>query len=295
MSDDPNGGDAPRRHALECMIWAGTGVLWTVSGGVPRALDLLGEARTANADGLTFLQISDSPIGFAKPANPHARETLHEAVDRICALQVRPSLMLHTGDITDPSKPGEFDGAAQGIGSAEIEPRNDLCEHDCAADVEGWYSFDQAEENFSRWSMSWTWRRVAGIQWANATTGLTPRCCGAPGSMVSWMPRTVRCSPPWWRSIPRCAPNGSGWWCCANAWRTCRGQRRPRLPGAPGSPSSARGGFGWGQLAAAGLVGMVPGSGERCWQGQDFDHSAVSDLAADEPDRFVALWHTAPL
>ena len=31
-----------RRHALECMLWAGTGVLWTVSGGVPKSFNLLG-------------------------------------------------------------------------------------------------------------------------------------------------------------------------------------------------------------------------------------------------------------
>ena len=70
--EDGNG--MTRRHALECMIWAGTGVLWTVSGGIPKSLSLLDSAEAAEAvqKGFTFLQISDSHIGFDKPANPHA-------------------------------------------------------------------------------------------------------------------------------------------------------------------------------------------------------------------------------
>ena len=61
-----------RRKVLECMTWAGTGVLWTVAGGVPRSLGIIGEARPRSASGLTFLQISDSHVGFDKPANPNA-------------------------------------------------------------------------------------------------------------------------------------------------------------------------------------------------------------------------------
>ncbi len=77
-----------RRHALECMIWAGTGVLWTMVGGVPKSLSLLdkAEAAEAAATGFTFLQISDSHVGFDKPANPHAIDTLKEAIDRVKAL-----------------------------------------------------------------------------------------------------------------------------------------------------------------------------------------------------------------
>jgi ribose transport system substrate-binding protein len=42
-----------RRHALECMIWTGTGVLWTVSGGIPKSLNLLGRAEAATATAQT--------------------------------------------------------------------------------------------------------------------------------------------------------------------------------------------------------------------------------------------------
>jgi hypothetical protein len=45
-----------RRGALKCMIWAGTGVLWTISGGVPRSSSLLGisEAKAQGASRFTF-------------------------------------------------------------------------------------------------------------------------------------------------------------------------------------------------------------------------------------------------
>jgi hypothetical protein len=82
MADHEDG--INRRHALECMIWAGTGVLWTVTGGVPRSMSLLGDAQAAETSpsALTFLQISDSHVGFDKPANPNALATLQEASTR---------------------------------------------------------------------------------------------------------------------------------------------------------------------------------------------------------------------
>src|ERR1700716_4234749 len=86
-----------RRKVLECMTWAGTGVLWTIAGGVPRSLGIVGEAMAQEASGLTFLQISDSHVGFDKPANPNVSATLQQAIDRITALPVKPSFMIHTG------------------------------------------------------------------------------------------------------------------------------------------------------------------------------------------------------
>ena len=65
-----------RREVLECMLWAGTGVLWTVSGGVPHSVGLIGDAFAAEPTGFTFLQMSDSHIGFDKKANPDALGTL---------------------------------------------------------------------------------------------------------------------------------------------------------------------------------------------------------------------------
>ncbi|MEA2855731.1 MAG: hypothetical protein QOH98_52 [Methylobacteriaceae bacterium] len=163
MADHEDGID--RRHALECMIWAGTGVLWTVSGGVPKSMSLLGDAQAAemSPSALTFLQISDSHVGFDKPANPNALATLQEAIDKVGAMPQRPSFMIHTGDITHLSRPTEFDNADQVIGKAKLDVHYVPGEHDVIdedrgkayldrygknAKGAGWYSFDQAGVHF---------------------------------------------------------------------------------------------------------------------------------------------------
>src|SRR5689334_11069730 len=67
MSDDVHrDGGVSRRRVLECMTWAGTGVLWTVAGGVPRSVGIVDSAQAAGPAGMTFLQISDSHVGFDK-------------------------------------------------------------------------------------------------------------------------------------------------------------------------------------------------------------------------------------
>jgi hypothetical protein len=124
-------GDGPnRRKVLECMTWAGTGLLWTVSGGVPRSLGLVDQAMAAEAPGFSFMQISDSHMGFDKPANPNTKGTLEEAIGRIKALPQRPSFMIHTGDITHLSKPAEFDDADKIISGARLDVRYVPGEHD---------------------------------------------------------------------------------------------------------------------------------------------------------------------
>ena len=164
MDEDHDNG-ITRRHALECMIWAGTGVLWTLSGGVPKSLSLLDSAEAAQAmqSGFTFLQISDSHIGFNKPANPHAVDTLKEAIGHVDKLSVKPKFMLHTGDITHSAKPSEFDDANQIIGSAGVDVHYVPGEHDITDEAtqkaylerygkgtkgSGWYSFDQNGVHF---------------------------------------------------------------------------------------------------------------------------------------------------
>jgi 3',5'-cyclic AMP phosphodiesterase CpdA len=154
---DNKGGDGlNRRKVLECMTWAGTGVLWTIAGGVPRSMGIIGEALAQEATGLTFLQISDSHMGFDKPANPNAKGTLEEAIDKIKALPLKPSFMIHTGDITHLSKPSEFDDAQRIISQAGLDVHYVPGEHDLLDDDiklyrerygtgtkgAGWYSFD---------------------------------------------------------------------------------------------------------------------------------------------------------
>jgi 3',5'-cyclic AMP phosphodiesterase CpdA len=119
-----------RRKVLECMTWAGTGVLWTVAGGVPTSLGLIDGARAAEQKGFTFLQISDSHMGFDKPANPNTKGTLEEAIERVKSLPAKPSFMIHTGDITHLSKPSEFDDAEKIISQAKLDVHYVPGEHD---------------------------------------------------------------------------------------------------------------------------------------------------------------------
>jgi 3',5'-cyclic AMP phosphodiesterase CpdA len=156
-----------RRSTLECLIWAGTGVLWTMVGGVPRSSSLLGtsEARAQAASGFTFLQISDSHIGFKGAANPDPMATLEEAIMKIDTLQDRPAFMIHTGDISHVSKPEQFDNADKVIAKAGLDAFYVPGEHDILdagsgkaylerygkrvqAKGTGWYSFDQNGVHF---------------------------------------------------------------------------------------------------------------------------------------------------
>jgi 3',5'-cyclic AMP phosphodiesterase CpdA len=123
-------GGLSRRKVLECMTWTGTGVLWTISGGVPHSLGLVESANAAEASALTFLQISDSHIGFDKPANPNALGTLEEAISKVKALQSKPAFMIHTGDISHLSKASEFDDADRIISQAKLDVHYVPGEHD---------------------------------------------------------------------------------------------------------------------------------------------------------------------
>jgi hypothetical protein len=153
-----------RRGALECMLWAGSGLLWTVAGGVPKVSGFLGvEAAHAQATrALSFAQISDSHLGFNKPANPDPAETLTEAIGKITAAPEKPAFMIHTGDITHLAKPAQFDDAEKIISGARLDVHyvpgeHDLIDEGSKAYLErhgkntlgrGWYSFDQEGVHF---------------------------------------------------------------------------------------------------------------------------------------------------
>jgi 3',5'-cyclic-AMP phosphodiesterase len=157
---DENSSGVDRRQTLKCMLWAGTGVVWTVAGGVP-ASRLIGPAKAAEGS-FSFVQISDSHIGFAKPANPDARATLGAAIDKILAMPGNPAFMIHTGDVTHTAKPNEFDDALQMIKRAKLDVHYAPGEHDIldpatnAAYLDrfgkgaggGWYSFDHGGVHF---------------------------------------------------------------------------------------------------------------------------------------------------
>ncbi len=121
-----------RRAALECMLWAGTAVVWTVAGGIPRAR-LLGSAQAAEAS-FSFVQISDSHIGFAKDPNMDVPGTLAEAIGDIKKLPRQPALLLHTGDVSHLSKPRQFDTAEKIIGTSGLDAHYVPGEHDMLDD-----------------------------------------------------------------------------------------------------------------------------------------------------------------
>jgi Icc protein len=155
-----------RRNFLSCMAWVGTGLIWTLTGGVPRSSRL--GAQTPAKGELFFMQISDSHIGFDKPANADVTATLRAAIAKINALPARPAFLLHTGDITQLSKSSEFDTADQVLREARTEKTFFVPgEHDVGVDggasyLErygkgaqrgrtgggGWYSFDHSGVHF---------------------------------------------------------------------------------------------------------------------------------------------------
>ncbi len=160
MMDQRDGG-LDRRQTLKCMLWAGTVVVWTFAGGVP-ASRLIGSAKAAEGS-VSFVQMSDCHVGFEKSANPDARATLNEAIDKVLAMPDKPAFMIHTGDISHTAKPQEFDDALQMIGRTKLDVQYAPGEHDIldsnteAAYLDrfgkgstggGWYSFDHGGVHF---------------------------------------------------------------------------------------------------------------------------------------------------
>ena len=157
-----------RRGFLQCMAWVGTGAMWTLAGGVLKGMPLERAARGAMAHGagvgggLRFVQISDSHIGFDKPANTDVTATLRAAVAKIKAAPEQPSFVLHTGDLTHLSKPSEFDTLQQVLAELAlpvfyVPGEHDVLEDDGKSYLQrfgkgtlgaGWHSFDQGGVHF---------------------------------------------------------------------------------------------------------------------------------------------------
>src|SRR5215475_3537031 len=155
-----------RRGFLKCVAWAGTAVFFVLKGGVLKsfAMSEVGKRSVHELKGeLNFVQISDSHIGFNKPANPDVMATLHAAIDKINALPTPPAFVLHTGDLTQLSKTSEFDSLQQALKSLKTEHIFYVPgEHDMLNDNgqqyrelfgkgtqgDGWYSFDHHGAHF---------------------------------------------------------------------------------------------------------------------------------------------------
>ncbi len=167
-TNDPAGpGHNPaRRQALSCLAaWTGAAVVWTVTGGIPRALGATnaGAPAAGEANALTFVQISDTHIGFKKEANPDVVGSLRRAIADINALSPAPAFVVHTGDVSHLSKPEEFGKAREVLQELHVDRVHTIPgEHDAIDDgVNGylkffdhdgkgkaWYSFDQGGVHF---------------------------------------------------------------------------------------------------------------------------------------------------
>jgi 3',5'-cyclic AMP phosphodiesterase CpdA len=110
-----------------------------------------------------LLQISDTHIGFKGGANPDVPGSLRRTIELVNAMQNKPSLVLHTGDITHLSKAEEFDLAQQLLSGLPITDMHAVPgEHDvidgpgteffnrfgAISNRRGFYSFDHAGVHF---------------------------------------------------------------------------------------------------------------------------------------------------
>jgi 3',5'-cyclic AMP phosphodiesterase CpdA len=135
---------------------------WSFVGGVPISHALGGSTTGAKQADFSFVQISDSHIGFSKPANTDVTATLQAALDKINASSSAPDFLIHTGDLTHSSKPAEFDTLDQVLVGARKQVFYVPGEHDTSVDDgklyldrygkgskgSGWYSFDHKGVHF---------------------------------------------------------------------------------------------------------------------------------------------------
>jgi len=163
MLDDHND---DRRGFLKCMAWAGTGALFAFNGGIGSSIGLdaaIAAPRKMALAPFSFVQVSDSHIGFNKPPNADARATFREAIAKVKALPTRPDFIIHTGDVSQLSRDEEFDDAEQMLKEAGLPVFFVPGEHDMldpeggkaflnrfgkGSQGAGWYSFDHRGVHF---------------------------------------------------------------------------------------------------------------------------------------------------
>jgi 3',5'-cyclic-AMP phosphodiesterase len=149
-----------RRGFLKCMTWAGSAMVWTVAGGIPRA-HVIGQAEAAET-GFTFGQVSDSHLGFDRPVNTNVTGTFQEALGQVTSMADKPAFLIHTGDITHLSTAEQFDTGAQLLAATKLQTYTVPGEHDILEDNgksylnrygkgtkgDGWYSFNAGGVHF---------------------------------------------------------------------------------------------------------------------------------------------------
>ena len=189
----PPGADGiDRRGMLRCMAWVGTGLVWGVSGGVAASRAFGQPPAPDRKSTFTFVQISDSHLGFARDPNRDVAGTLKQAVAKINALPELPAFVLHTGDLTHLAKPEEFDACAEvlkGVKAGRVAyvpgehdfdgdgNREYLARHGRGTQGTGWLSFDHRGVHF-----------VGLVNVANAKSGSGDGGLGVIGAeQLAWL------------------------------------------------------------------------------------------------------------
>ncbi len=125
-----------RDDFLKHVAWTGSGIAWSLS-----AAGLFSaQGADAAEGGLSFVQISDSHIGFARPENPDVAGTLQKTIDAINAMPVQPAFVVHTGDVTHLAKPAQFDTAKQMLGTLKAPLFVLPGEHDVIGSPDGFFA-----------------------------------------------------------------------------------------------------------------------------------------------------------
>jgi 3',5'-cyclic AMP phosphodiesterase CpdA len=152
-----------RRAFLRHAAWAGGAVAVAVTGGVVSTELIAGGTPRVKTADFTFVQISDSHLGFQGPASPDVAASFQQSIDQVNALAERPDFVIHTGDLTHFSTLGQFDQVKQMMGTLRTGQTLVIPgEHDAVDDEgqkylsvfgagtqgTGWFSFDHNGVHF---------------------------------------------------------------------------------------------------------------------------------------------------
>jgi calcineurin-like phosphoesterase family protein len=159
VNRDPN--TMSRRQLIRHTAWFGAAVGFTVAGGevISHVAGAAAAERSRIRPALRFAQVSDSHIGFTGAPNPDVAGSFGHAIDQINNLGYTPDFVIHTGDLTHLSSPGQFDQVKQMMSGLRTPHVFTVPgEHDSVDDAgqkyrnafgtgsvgDGWYSFDIA-------------------------------------------------------------------------------------------------------------------------------------------------------
>lgn len=159
-----------RRKFIEHVGWTGLGILWVVGENGLLASCSVGDSqgkKLANSSPLSFVQISDTHLGFNKEANPHVTASLQQAINAINSLPTPPAFIVHTGDITHLSKPEEFDTAKQILKQLKAPLFTLPGEHDTIGDRGKAYAEAFSQKNKREGLQIWDYNGVHLISLTN--------------------------------------------------------------------------------------------------------------------------------